>query len=69
MKIKDGGHRLFEQDQETSDVVSGMLRDLEANGMDAVRKYSKKFDDWDPDSFELSPAQIEKAIGDSAVAA
>ena len=64
MKIKDGGHRLFEQDQETSDVVSGMLRDLEANGMDAVRKYSKKFDDWDPDSFELSPAQIEKAIGE-----
>ena len=64
MKIKDGGHRLFEQDQETSDVVSGMLRDLEANGMDAVRKYSKKFDDWEPDSFELSPAQIEKAIGE-----
>ena len=62
MKIKDGGHRLFEQDQETAQVVSQMLSDLEANGMDAVRKYSKKFDDWTPGSFELSPAQIRQAV-------
>jgi len=42
--IKEGGHRLFEQDKETANVVSGMLNDLEKNGMDAVRKYSEKFD-------------------------
>ena len=62
--IKDGGHRLFEQDQETSTVVADMLGDLEAHGMDAVRKYSRKFDNWDPDSFELSPARIEQAIAE-----
>ena len=63
MKIyKDGGHRLFENDPETAKIVSEMLLDLEKNGMDAVRKYSKKFDDWDPDDFELKPSQIQEAI-------
>ena len=64
LTIKDGGHRLFEQDRETSAVVSEMLRDLEADGMDAVRRYSRKFDDWDPKSFELSPSQIERVIAE-----
>ncbi len=60
--IKEGGHRLFEEDRETAEVVSAMLLDLEKNGMDAVRKYSEKFDDWSPESFELSSSQIEEAI-------
>lgn len=59
--IKPGGHRLFESDPETSGVVSEMLLDLERNGMDAVRAYSKRFDDWSPDSFELTPRQIREA--------
>jgi sulfopropanediol 3-dehydrogenase len=60
--IKDGKHRLFETDGETSRVVSEMLSDLERNGMDAVRKYSRKFDNWDPPSFELSPAKAAAII-------
>lgn len=60
--IKNGGHRLFEEDQETARVVSEMLRELERDGMDAVRRYSTKFDDWNPESFELSDAQIDEAI-------
>ena len=60
--FKDGGHRLFENDSETAEVVSGMLLDLEKHGMDAVRKYSRKFDDWDPENFELSDEQIQEAI-------
>lgn len=60
--IKEGGHRLFEEDAETSQYVQEMLRDLRKNGMDAVRKYSKKFDDWNPSSFELSEQQINEAI-------
>lgn len=63
MKIlKEGGHRLFETDQETSRVVSEMLIDLEKNKMDAVRKYSKKFDNWDPEDFELSEKEITESI-------
>ncbi len=59
---KNGGHRLFENDPETARVVSEMLLDLEKNGMDAVRRYSAKFDDWNPDSFELTEKQIDDAI-------
>lgn len=60
--IKEGGHRLFEEDPETSQYVSEMLEDLRKNGMDAVRKYSRRFDNWDPPSFELSERQIDEAI-------
>ncbi len=60
--VKSGGHRLFEQDQETTQVVAEMLTDLERNGMDAVGKYSIKFDDWNPPSFELTGKEIEAAI-------
>ena len=59
--IKQGGHRLFETDPQTSKVVSEMLLDLERGGMDSVRKYSRQFDDWDPPDFELSASQIRGA--------
>ncbi|MFC1717274.1 histidinol dehydrogenase [Candidatus Poribacteria bacterium] len=65
MKIfKEGGHRLFEKDPETVRVVSEILLDLENSGMDAVRRYSKKFDDWDPPDFELSEKQIDESINE-----
>jgi len=60
--LKEGSHRLFEKDPETVKVVSEILLDLERNRIDAVRKYSKEFDDWDPDDFELSEAQINEAV-------
>ena len=63
MKIfKHGQQRLFENDTETAAVVSSMLIDLEKNGMDAVRKYSRQFDDWDPPGFRLSSGQVAEAI-------
>jgi sulfopropanediol 3-dehydrogenase len=63
MKIlKQGEQRLFETDPETTAVVSRMLVDLEKNGMEAVRRYSRQFDDWDPPSFQLTPAQIDEAL-------
>jgi len=60
--IKKGGHRLFEEDKETAQIVSEMLKDLKKNGMDGVRKYSQKFDDWNPKSFELNEKEIEGVI-------
>jgi sulfopropanediol 3-dehydrogenase len=60
--VKPGGHRLFEQDRETAATVSEMLLALERRGMDAVREYSRKFDDWDPPTFELSPTDIDEAV-------
>lgn len=60
--IKEGGHRLFEDDPETARYISELLRDLRDNGMDAVRRYSREFDDWDPPSFEMSEQQIAEAM-------
>lgn len=61
--IKPGKHRLFENDRETSAIVSEMLLHLEKNGMAAVREYSDRLDRWNPTSFELSSEQISDAIG------
>lgn len=60
--IKAGGHRLFQGDPETEKTVSTMLAELERDGMDAVRKYSQHFDDWNPESFEMTEEQVASAI-------
>ena len=60
--IKEGGHRLFEEDPETTRYVADMLAELRHRGLDAVRDYSARFDDWSPASFELSPSQINEAV-------
>lgn len=60
--IKEGGHRLFEDDPETARYVADLLGRLRREGMDAVRALSAQFDDWAPRSFELTPAQIDEAV-------
>ncbi len=60
--LKSGGHTLLQQDSETTRIVAEMLRDIEQGGMDAVRRYSKRFDDWNPPSFELGRLEIEQAV-------
>src|SRR3954452_3972924 len=60
--LKEGQQRLFENDPETASTVSAMLLELERDRMDAVRRYSGKFDDWDPPSFQLSTQQIRSAV-------
>jgi sulfopropanediol 3-dehydrogenase len=42
--------------------VESILADVKARGDKAVRELSKKFDNWEPDSFRLSPQEIERAI-------
>jgi sulfopropanediol 3-dehydrogenase len=49
-------------DPDTACIVSEMLLDLERNGMDAVRKYSAQFDQWNPESFELTATEIQTGI-------
>ena len=60
--IKEGGHRLFENDPETARYVSELLERLRRDGMDAVRALSSQFDEWSPASFELSEPQIADAV-------
>ena len=41
--------------------VSEILADIERDGTDAIRRYSAKFDGWDPPTFRVSSAQIREA--------
>ena len=59
--IKQGGHLLLEPDETTARIVSDVLADIHDNGVEAIRKYSRQFDSWDPLSFELSQEQIDEA--------
>lgn len=43
-------------------VVRGVIDDIRANGDDAVRSYSEKFDKWSPGSFKLSQDAIRDII-------
>jgi sulfopropanediol 3-dehydrogenase len=42
--------------------VETILADIESRGDEAVREYSKKFDNWDPPSFKLSEREIQGCI-------
>jgi len=44
------------------ETVTGVIADIRARGDDAVREYSAKFDNWAPDQFRLSAAQIDDII-------
>jgi sulfopropanediol 3-dehydrogenase len=42
--------------------VETILADIESRGDEAVREYSKKFDNWDPPSFKLSEREVQGCI-------
>lgn len=52
-----------QRDPQVVDTVSAMLLDIEKRGLDAVRDYAKKLDNWEGDDFEIS-AQTIATSGD-----
>ena len=53
---------LAQADAKVRQTVEGILRDIEARGDDAVRAYSRQFDQWDPAQFTLTLGEIEAAV-------
>jgi sulfopropanediol 3-dehydrogenase len=49
-------------DAKVRTTVENLIRDISERGDDAVREYSKKFDNWAPENFRLSKEQIQAAI-------
>lgn len=49
-------------DAKVQDTVKNILADIRERKDDAVRELSAKFDNWSPDDFRLSAAQIQKII-------
>jgi sulfopropanediol 3-dehydrogenase len=50
-------------DAKVQETVKTILADIAARKSEAVRELSAKFDNWSPDDFRLSSAQIEEIIG------
>ncbi|MFM0167677.1 histidinol dehydrogenase, partial [Paraburkholderia sediminicola] len=50
-----------DDDAKVRSTVEGIIRDIETRGDEAVRDYSRRFDNWDPADFRLSRAEIEAA--------
>jgi len=42
--------------------VSEMLSRIQREGLDAVRDYSRRLDDWDPPSFVVEDATIRSGV-------
>ncbi len=51
-----------DDDSKVRATVEGILKNIESRGDEAVREYSKKFDNWDPADFRLSQTAIESAV-------
>jgi len=52
-----------QHDAIVTDIVSGIINKVEAEGDYAVRELSMQFDKWSPQSFRLSSEQIEEIVG------
>lgn len=50
-----------DDDAKVRATVEAIIRDVQTRGDEAVRQYSRQFDNWDPADFRLSRAQIEAA--------
>lgn len=46
-------------DDKVSKIVQSTIKDIGDEGDEAVRRLSEKFDDWSPESFQLTQTQIE----------
>ncbi len=51
-----------EADAKVRATVEGILADVRQRGDAAVRELSEKFDDWSPESFRLSDAQVKELV-------
>ena len=51
-----------EADDKVRTMVEQILADIQDRGDQAVRELSEKFDNWSPENFRLTPAEIEAAV-------
>lgn len=62
--IKKGKGHLsnYNADEQIENTVKEIIKRVETHGETAVREYSNKFDNWDPESFRLTEKEIEEII-------
>jgi sulfopropanediol 3-dehydrogenase len=55
-----------EADAKVRATVEGILGEVKKDGDAAIRDLSKKFDNWEPKDFRLTPTEVERAISQVA---
>ena len=58
--LKEPNPPTVEATDELQSRVAAMLRDIEEGGIDAVRRYSRDLDGWEPESFVVSDSEFER---------
>lgn len=64
LKHGRSGDQRVDDDRRVRETVETILDEVSRRGDAAVRELSERFDDWSPDSFLLSPSEIEAAIAE-----
>ena len=59
LKTGKSGDEVETQDAKVRKTVEDILADISSRGDDALRDYSGKFDNWTPESFRLTDAEIK----------
>ncbi|WP_246001913.1 histidinol dehydrogenase [Allorhizocola rhizosphaerae] len=59
--LKEGWRPAAAASPEIVETVSRILLDVEREGLAAIRRYSARFDGWEPDSFIVGPEQVQQA--------
>lgn len=62
LKAGKSQEELSKSDAQVSKIVEDALQEIETRGDEAVREFSEKFDNWSPQSFKLSEAEIENIV-------
>lgn len=55
--------QLQSEQEKVTETVQRIIKDVERRGDEAVRGYSAQLDQWQPESFRLTPQQIEQIVG------
>jgi sulfopropanediol 3-dehydrogenase len=61
--LKQAAPWASQSSDDVKSTVSEMLSRIEREGIDAVREYSRRLDDWDPPSFVVDDATVRRAAG------
>jgi sulfopropanediol 3-dehydrogenase len=62
VKAAEPGATTAAAQEAVRETVTGVIGAIRARGDDAVREYSQKFDNWSPESFRLSAAQVGQIV-------
>ena len=64
LKSGKSGEDIDTQDAKVRKTVEDILADISARGDAALRDYSEKFDNWAPETFQLSTAEVQACYDD-----